>query len=142
MAAVARARRRRAPASRLLLDTHALLWWLTGDRQLSATAQRVIGEETNDIYVSAASAWEISTRLRLGKLHDPEGVTRALRRHLAAQGFLELPILLEHAQEAGALPGPHRDPFDRMLIAQARLEELALVSNEEPFDRYGITRVW
>jgi len=135
-------RRARVPSGRLLLDTHALLWWLAGDRRLPESAQRIIGDETNDIYVSAASAWEIATKLRLGKLHDPEGISVALRRHVAAQGFLELPITLEHAREAGMLPGPHRDPFDRMLVAQARLEELALVSNEEPFDRYGISRVW
>lgn len=129
-------------AQRLLLDTHALLWWLTGDRQLSPAARAAIADPAAAVLVSAASAWEIATKIRLGKLSDPRGVLDSLAAHLGAQGFADLPITVEHARRAGRLPGPHRDPFDRMLIAQAQTEGLALVSNERPFDAYGVVRIW
>jgi PIN domain nuclease of toxin-antitoxin system len=125
-----------------LLDTHTFLWWLIGDTRLSAAARAAIADESALVYVSAATAWEIATKVRLGKLHDPHGVTDSLATHLALQGFLELPITLEHGRLAGRLPGPHRDPFDRMLIAQAQAEGLALISNERPFDAYGVVRIW
>ncbi len=137
-----RARGATAPGRRLLLDTHALLWWLAGDEQLSDRASQAVADQEALVFVSAASAWEIATKVRLGRLADPHGVTESLAAHLAAQGFRELPITLEHARVAGKLPGPHRDPFDRMLIAQAQLERLAIVSNEAPFDGYGVERVW
>lgn len=127
---------------RLLLDTHALLWWLGGDKQLSKKARRHIADEDNPVYVSAASAWEVATKYRLGKLPDAEVLATDFARHVTAQGFVPLDITLDHAQRAGTLPGPHRDPFDRMLIAQAQAENLTLVSIEDVFDRYGIARVW
>jgi PIN domain nuclease of toxin-antitoxin system len=92
--------------------------------------------------VSAVSAWEIATKVRLGRLEDPHGIGDSLPEHVAAQAFEALPITLEHGRRAGRLPGPHRDPFDRMLVAQAQAEDLALVSNEEVFDGYGINRIW
>jgi PIN domain nuclease of toxin-antitoxin system len=125
-----------------LLDTHALLWWLAGDESLSAAARTVIEDEANTIYVSAASAWEITTKHRLGKLPGVQAIAHDLEAAIAGQGFAELPISLRHGQAAGALPGPHRDPFDRMLIAQAMLEDLVLISNEQPFDVYGVRRIW
>jgi PIN domain nuclease of toxin-antitoxin system len=127
---------------RLLLDTHALLWWLAGDKQLSKKARALIGDADNPIYVSAASAWEVTTKHRLGKLPDAAVLATDFARQVAAQGFIGLEITIDHGQRAGTLPGPHRDPFDRMLIAQAQAENLALVSIEDVFDRYGITRVW
>jgi PIN domain nuclease of toxin-antitoxin system len=127
---------------RLLLDTHTLLWWAAGDRALSRRARNAIGEEGNDVFVSAATAWEMSTKHRLGKLATAGPLLDALLDYCAAQRFVELPISIRHAQAAGALPGPHRDPFDRMLLAQARLEGLTIVSNESVFDRYGIGRLW
>ena len=144
MGRVTRPARRRTdtPGRRLLLDTHALLWWLTGDPHLSAAARRVIGQTSAMAFVSAASAWEIATKVRLGRLDDPQGVTDSLGAHIRAQGFRELPITLEHGRRAGKLPGPHKDPFDRMLIAQAQSEGLAIVSNDEAFDPYGVVRVW
>ena len=125
---------------RLLLDTHALLWWLAGEDALPAAARRAIGEVRNEVLVSAASAWEIATKVRLGKLPGAAGleVGQALRD----QGFSPLPVTVEHAERAGALPGPHRDPFDRMLIVQALLEDCRLVTNERLFDRYGVRRLW
>lgn len=126
---------------RLLLDTHALLWWVANHPSLSAKADQVIGDPDNEVCVSAVSAWEVTTKARLGKLtagllaHDFVGEVRR-------QGFVPLPITLDHGQRAGNLPGPHRDPFDRMLIAQAQAENLVLVSNETIFDTYGVQRVW
>ncbi len=126
----------------LLLDTHALLWWLAGDEQLSLAARKAIAEEGNGIFVSTASAWEIATKHRFGRLPGVEAIVADLDGAIANQGFAALPISLRHGQAAGALPGPHRDPFDRMLIAQAMLEDLVLVSNELPFDAYGVRRLW
>jgi PIN domain nuclease of toxin-antitoxin system len=101
-----------------------------------------MGDASAVAFVSAASAWEIATKVRLGKLDDPQGVTDSLGVHLRTQGFRELPITLEHGRRAGKLPGPHKDPFDRMLIAQAQSEGLAIVSNDKAFDPYGIQRLW
>ena len=126
---------------RLLLDTHALLWWLAGDRKLSAAARSAIGDEENIVFVSAASAWEISTKHRLGKL-DASALVGEMAAVLAEQDLQTLDITVDHAERAGLLPGEHRDPFDRMLIAQAQAENLTLVSNETAFDGYGITRLW
>ena len=126
----------------LLLDTHALLWWLDGDERLSPVARAAIADGASQILVSAASAWEITTKHRLGKLPGAEDVARDVSGCVAAQGFEELPISLRDAERAGRLPGPHRDPFDRMLIAQALRADLELVSNETMFDPYGVRRLW
>lgn len=127
---------------RLLLDTHTFLWWLAGDQALSGPARSAIADETNDVFVSAASAWEISTKHRIGKLAGVSAIVADLEAAVLDQGFMSLPVSLRHGQAAGSLPGPHRDPFDRMLIAQAMLEDLVLVSNEQPFDAYGVRRLW
>lgn len=127
---------------RLLLDTHALLWWLDGDAQLSDSARSAIGCIDNDVYVSAASAWEIATKVRIGKLPGAVEVAERLGAIVAEQAFLTLPITLAHARHAGLLPGDHRDPFDRMLIAQSLLEGFILVSNETLFDLFGVERLW
>ncbi len=127
---------------KLLLDTHALLWWLAGDASnLSARARNAIGDTNNLVHVSAASAWEIATKQRLGKL-DAGVLSGQMARVLAQQTFLALDISIDHAERAGALPGAHKDPFDRMLIAQAQAENLTLVSNESAFDNYGVSRIW
>ena len=127
---------------RLLLDTHALIWWLAGDPSLSANAKAAILDSGNEIFVSAASAWEIATKFRIGKLLGAGALAMNVAGVLASQGFLELPITVQHGQAAGSLPGPHRDPFDRMLIAQAILGDLVLVSNEAAFNGYGVRRLW
>ncbi len=127
---------------RLLLDTHALIWWFAGSAHLSPRARRAIEDEANDVVISAASAWEIATNHRLGKL--PEAVELALdiEERIARQDFGELSRTIADAARAGMLPGPHQDPFDRMLIAQAQAYNLVLISNESLFDRYGIRRLW
>lgn len=126
----------------LLLDTHSFLWWLSGDDALSPAARTAIADEQNRIFVSAASAWEISTKHRIGKLPGVAAIVSDLDQVIANQGFVGLPISVRHAQVAGCLPAPHRDPFDRMLIAQAIVENLVFVSNERPFDAFGVTRLW
>ncbi len=127
---------------RVLLDTHALLWWLADSVQLSRTAYSMISDESNDISVSAASAWEIATKHRLGKLPEAEATALDLAGAIAQQGFEELAISVADAERAGHLPGPHRDPFDRMLIAQALEREMMVVSLDSAFDAYGVNRVW
>jgi PIN domain nuclease of toxin-antitoxin system len=127
---------------RLLLDAHALLWWLAGDDAISAPAKAAIAAEDNEVLVSAASAWEIASKHRIGKLAGAARLVADLENAIGSQGFAALPISLRHGWVAGALPGPHRDPFDRMLIAQAMLEGLVLVSNERDFDVHGVGRLW
>ena len=124
---------------RLLLDTHAFLWWLAGDRQLSKTARAAIGDPDSDIFVSSASAWEIATKVRLEKLSGAQAVAADVASVIAGQGFAALTITVQHGQLAGSLPPPHRD---RMLISQSIIERMPLVSIETAFDRYGIQRVW
>jgi PIN domain nuclease of toxin-antitoxin system len=127
---------------RLLLDTHALIWWLLGDPALSRNAVAGIADDDNGVFISAVSAWEISAKYRIGKLPAAAMFAADVAGAAASQGFDELPINLQHGQLAGSLPGPHRDPFDRMLAAQALLAGLVLVSNETVFDRYGVRRLW
>jgi PIN domain nuclease of toxin-antitoxin system len=127
---------------RLLLDTHALLWWLADDPALSVGARAAIAEAGNPVFVSAASAWEIATKNRIGKLPGAALFSDRLGEIIALEGFLELPISIAHAEKAGSLPGAHRDPFDRMLIAQAVAGGLTLVSNERLFDAFGVSRLW
>lgn len=127
---------------RTLLDTHAFLWWLAGSERLSRSAKQAIADEANEILISAASAWEIATKCRLGKLSSAELVALDISGTIADQGFEELAISVDDAARAGALPGPHRDPFDRMLIAQALARNLVLISIERCFDPYGVRRLW
>jgi PIN domain nuclease of toxin-antitoxin system len=128
---------------RLLLDTHAFLWWVFADPKLSRHARTAIDDDVeNDVFLSAASAWEIATKHRIGKLPDAHVVANDIPGTLAAEGFNQLAISVRHAQRAGNLVGHHQDPFDRMLIAQAILEDLTLVSNERAFDAYGVSRLW
>ena len=126
----------------LLLDTHAVLWWSTDDGALSARARREIENWRSGILVSAASAWEIATKFRLGRLPGAAELVADFGGFLDRQNFHPLPVTGDHGIRAGSLPGPHRDPFDRMLIAQAQAENLAIVSNDTVFDRYGVRRVW
>jgi len=127
---------------RLLLDTHALLWWLDGDRRLSRRAKTAIADEDNEILVSAVSAWEITTKARLGKLPGAADVAADVAGAVDSQGFTPLDITMRHAQRAGRLSGDHRDPFDRMLIAQTLIEGLTVVTNDDVFDGFAVERLW
>ena len=124
------------------LDTHALLWWLDGDKRLSEPARDFIGEEANTVFVSAASAWEILTKVRIGKLPGAVEAAAGLAAAVTSQGFTELPISITDGTRAGSLPGPLRDPFDRMLIAQAQALGVARISNDKVFDDYALRRLW
>jgi PIN domain nuclease of toxin-antitoxin system len=127
---------------RFLLDTHTLLWCFNDSRSLSLTARKIIEEGSNEILVSAASGWELATKVRMGKLPTGEELMSDLDRYLAQLGFESLPISLQHAVRAGRLPGEHRDPFDRMLISQALIEDLPIISNDRVFDEYQVRRIW
>ena len=123
---------------RLLLDTHTLIWWLAGDPSLSATAREAVADLANNVFVSVASAWEIATKYRIGKLPQAAALAADVGAAIARQGFTELPIAVLHGQAAGNLPGPHRDPFDRMLIAQARAEEMVIATQDPAFAAYQV----
>jgi PIN domain nuclease of toxin-antitoxin system len=127
---------------RLLLDTHALLWSASGVERLSRKAKEAISSYGNEVFVSAASVWEISTKFRIGKLPEADPLVYEFEESLLKLGFQGLPISLVHAQRAGLLAGEHKDPFDRLLIAQAQIESLVLVSNEMLFDKYSVQRLW
>ena len=128
---------------RLLLDTHAFLWWVFADPKLSRAARTAISDEAqNSVFVSAASVWEIATKYRIGKLAGARVVAEDVSGAIAAEGFNPLAVSVLHAERAGGLAGDHRDPFDRMLIAQAISDDLALVSNERVFEAYGVKRLW
>jgi PIN domain nuclease of toxin-antitoxin system len=129
-------------AVNVLLDTHALIWWLDDDARLSRRARKVIADANNTVFVSSASALEMATKVRLGKLRDPTNVIPRLSATLVERGMIELPISVAHATEAGSLGGTHRDPFDRMLIAQSRIEELPVVSVDPVFAHYEVRVVW
>ena len=119
---------------RLLLDTQALLWWLADDPSLGLKARQLIENENNEVYVSAASAWEISIKKSIGKLKAPDDLDGVID----AEGFEKLPVTFFHGERAGELPAIHRDPFDRMLIAQAQAEGLDIVSSDGVLVRYGV----
>lgn len=129
-------------AMRVLLDTHALLWWLFDDPKLSRKARKTIAAPDTEALVSSASAWEVATKHRLGKLAEAGDIAVKLPAYLRVGRFTELPISVEHALQAGRLPGPHRDPFDRMLIAQAAIENLRVVTNDPVFRDYGAQVLW
>ncbi len=115
---------------------------MTADSRLSDSARKLIAHKSHTVLVSAASAWEIATKVRLGKLSIAAGFADDFEGDLAREGFETLAVSVEHGLRAGLLPGPHRDPFDRMLIAQAQAGHLAIVSNDRVFDSYGVRRLW
>lgn len=128
---------------KLLLDTHALLWWWVDDPQLSATARRLIQAADSEVWVSAASAWEVATKQRLGKLPGmPSDLCANWLTLLQADGFQPLAITTAHALRAGQLSSDHRDPFDRMLAAQALSENATLVTTDPAFKTLGCAAVW
>lgn len=120
---------------KLLLDTHALLWWADDDKRLKPAERDAIEDQDAVVWVSAASIWEISIKRRLSRI---DIAASDLERELERSNFLELPIVWRHAEAAGSLPRHHEDPFDRMLIAQARVEQLVLVSYDPAFLDYDV----
>ena len=119
---------------KLLLDTHAFLWWLGNDSQLGPKAREAISDERNDVLVSAVTGWEISIKRSVGKLSAPDNLDALLED----EGFLSLPITFYHGEQAGSLPPHHKDPFDRMLVAQALVEKVPLVTRDAALASYGV----
>lgn len=127
---------------RILLDTHTLLWAAFDEDSLSPRARRIVQSPGNEIIVSAASAWEVATKYRLGRLDFAQDLAVNFVSEVTAAGYLLLPISPEHAQRAGLLPGNHKDPFDRMLAAQAIHENIPMLSNDPQLDVFGVRREW
>jgi PIN domain nuclease of toxin-antitoxin system len=127
---------------RALLDTHTLLWWLSDNTALTKPARKTIADTKNVLIVSAVSAWEIAIKVRLGRLPTAADLVADFKGYVEREGFELLDISAEHGIRAGLLPGPHKDPFDRMLIAQAQAENIPIITNEAVFESYGIRCFW
>ena len=129
-------------AEGLLLDTHTLIWWTFQLERLTRAAREAIEDPGNTVYVSAVSAMEIATKVRLGKLEEARPLATGFVRQVEGRGLSLLALTADHGERAGGLMIPHQDPFDRLLIAQAQIENLRLVSNEARFDTFGVLRLW
>lgn len=127
---------------KLILDTHAVLWWLLDDPRLPQAVEDVIADPANEVYVSAVSAMELATKFRIGKLPQAAKVAGRLAEITVEFSFLPLNITAPHGDLAGGLQHKHKDPFDRLLIAQSIIEQAWLVSNETLFDDFGVRRLW
>jgi len=127
---------------RILLDTHTFLWWITADHRLSQRSIELISDGNNELLFSAASGWEIAVKAGLGRLDVPDPLDRFVSEHLLLNHIGVLPIQLSHALHVVALPQLHRDPFDRMLIAQAQVERVPLLSSDRRLADYGIDVLW
>jgi PIN domain nuclease of toxin-antitoxin system len=128
---------------KVLLDTHAFLWWVSDDRHLSSRARRIIGDGSNEVYFSAVSGWEIAIKARLDRLsvagNDPEAF---VAQQVSANNLSILPIHLSHALKTYSLPDHHRDPFDRLLVAQSIIEALPLLSADRRLAQYRVRVIW
>ena len=127
---------------RLLLDTHTLLFAARNQGELSPRAESILLADGHSFYVSAASAWELATKVRLGKLADTTDLLTGFENRMTQAGYSFLSVSCQHGLMAGSFPQPHKDPFDRMLAAQARVENLTLLSNDKQLDTFGIERLW
>lgn len=128
--------------SDLLLDTHALLWWWSENPALSPSAEEALRDSGNDVFVSAASAWEIATKSRLGRLPEYEGAVLRFNEFAIDATMRHLPVTYQHGLRAGSYSADHRDPFDRMLAAQAELESLVLVTRDLAFQEFPVRVLW
>ena len=126
----------------LLLDTHALLWWWTDHPSLSPVAREAISDTETQVFASAVSAWEMATKTRLGRLGEFSGLVPHFGASVTADGFLHLPVVHEQALRAGSFAATHKDPFDRMLAAQAEIESLTLVTRDRAFEEFPVTTLW
>ena len=127
---------------RLLLDTHALIWWFLDDARLSSTINEHLDDPNVEVFVSAATAWEMATKSRSGKLREAAAIVPDLPSLIRRCHFTPLPVSVEHGHRAGLLPGDHKDPFDRMLAAQAIIEDMGLVTVDQALARLGARVVW
>ena len=120
--------------TRFLLDTHALLWWMAEPQRLDGRAHEAIADPSNEVFVSSINAWEIAVKHALGKLQAPDNLEASIKK----QGFTPLSLTFRHAEQAGTLPPHHGDPFDRMLVAQAQIEGLIVVTRDRQISRYDV----
>jgi PIN domain nuclease of toxin-antitoxin system len=127
---------------RLLLDTHALLFWLFDDDRLSKTARALIAEPTHEVFVSAASAYEIVTKHRIGKLDAAKVLANDVGGHVERAGFRELPIRVVHAERAAGFSAAHKDPFDRLIAAQSVIEGMPVVGRDDAMRLFGVSLLW
>lgn len=127
---------------RVLLDTHCWLWWLTEPEKLSQSVYDLLADRKSEVYLSVASIWEIGIKFSIGKLPLPQAPEKLIPREMAADGLLTLDIKSIHALKAVGLPMQHRDPFDRMLIAQSQVEQLPIMTTDPVFDQYTIKVIW
>ncbi|HVY84575.1 MAG TPA: type II toxin-antitoxin system VapC family toxin [Caulobacterales bacterium] len=127
---------------KFLLDTHTLIWWASDDTKLSLKARKAMKARASTLYVSAASAYEMAYKFNIGKAPKVQALLRDLQNLMAEHGLEPLPITLEHGRRAGELDGAHRDPWDRILAAQAIVEDLAIISNDEKLSELGAKRFW
>lgn len=127
---------------RILLDTHAFFWWVTDNPKLSRTAHRLIEDRSNEVFVSAVVVWEMAIKGHSGKWEAARSIAEQTESIVAESGFMPLAISLAHAGLAGSLPGVHRDPFDRLLAAQAACEEMSLVTADRGLSAFGVEVVW
>ena len=125
-----------------MLDTHAFLWWITDDPRLSLKVRDLIADGQNELFLSAASAWEIAIKAQIGRLHLSDKPDVLIPDQLSRNSIQALPIHFRHALHVFDLPNHHRDPFDRMIIAQAELENLPIISSDKIFNQYGVEVVW
>ncbi len=125
----------------ILIDTHAVIWWMLDASRLSSRAAEILRSTANRVVVSAVVAWELAIKINAGKI-QPSTLISGLQAAMAQQRFEEMPITLEHAVKAGLLPLHHRDPFDRLLVAQAQVLNLPILSADRGLDEYDVRRIW
>jgi len=127
---------------KVLLDTHVFLWWITDDPRLSSRAREIIADGANEVFLSAASGWEIAIKAKLGRLRLPDVPERFIPEQLRLNAIETLPVQMSHALHVYKLPDHHRDPFDRLLIAQAQLEKLPVLTADPQISRYPVKVIW
>jgi PIN domain nuclease of toxin-antitoxin system len=127
---------------RVILDTHVFLWWIANDKRLSKASRQTIERAGNEILFSAASAWEIAVKCRLGKLDLPSSPETFVSSQLAKNDFTPLPITITHALRVLALAGSHKDPFDLMLVAQSAVERIPIITADPQFDQFAVETIW
>ena len=127
---------------RVLLDTHAFLWWITDDPKLSLRAGEIIKNMDNEVFVSAASGWELVIKTQLGRLKISENPIDFIREQIQLNAFQSLAIRMNHALQIFSLPGHHKDPFDRLLVAQAQVEEMSILTADPQIARYDVAVIW
>ncbi len=127
---------------RILLDTHTVIWWVDQDHRLGEAARSAIADPSNELFLGAATVWEIAIKVGLGKLTLSMPYLSWMKQAITDLAATLLPVTVEYASAQAGLPLHHRDPFDRLLVAQARVENMPLISGDAIFDRYGITRLW